>query len=104
MRCSPLLAGDIGGTKTLLATYRVEGARLVQERCSRYSSAEWDDFAALVAHFLDGGEAVDSVALSSNNPWALWALGGCVFAGCGGVVEDLTDSIGVKLPVHNSCR
>lgn len=47
-----LLAGDIGGTKTLLALYRLEGSRLVRGRSQRFLSAEWSDFAALVNHFL----------------------------------------------------
>jgi len=47
-----LLAGDIGGTKTLLATYRLEGGRLEQQRLERYPSQAWPDFAAMVAHFL----------------------------------------------------
>ena len=52
-----LLAGDIGGTKTLLALYRLEGGRLIRGRTERFVSAEWDDFAALVNHFLaDGSE------------------------------------------------
>ncbi|MCP9815278.1 glucokinase [Synechococcus sp. GreenBA-s] len=50
-----LLAGDIGGTKTLLATYRLEGGALIQQRAERFPSADWDDFAALVTHFLAGG-------------------------------------------------
>ena len=52
-----LLAGDIGGTKTLLALYRLEGDRLIQGRCERFPSADWDDFAALVNHFLAAGPA-----------------------------------------------
>jgi len=52
-----LLAGDIGGTKTLLALYRLEAGQLVQGRSQRFLSAEWDDFAALVNHFLAAGEA-----------------------------------------------
>ena len=52
-----LLAGDIGGTKTLLATYRLEGGALIQQRAERFPSADWDDFAALVNHFLAGGAA-----------------------------------------------
>ncbi len=52
-----LLAGDIGGTKTLLATYRLEGGALVQLRCERFASAAWDDFSALVRRFLAGGGA-----------------------------------------------
>ena len=31
-----LLAGDIGGTKTLLALYRLEGGQLIQGRCERF--------------------------------------------------------------------
>lgn len=48
-----VLAGDIGGTKTLLAAYRLEGDQLIELRRERYSSAEWDDFAQLINHFLD---------------------------------------------------
>jgi len=55
-----LLAGDIGGTKTLLALYRCAGDQLVQQRCERYVSAAWDDFAALVNHFLAAGEPGES--------------------------------------------
>ncbi|MEY4298663.1 MAG: glucokinase [Cyanobacteriota bacterium] len=50
-----LLAGDIGGTKTLLALYSLEGGRLSQGRSERFVSADWDDFAALVNHFLAAG-------------------------------------------------
>ena len=52
-----LLAGDIGGTKTLLALYRLEEGRLIHGRSERFVSAEWDDFAALVNHFLAAGPA-----------------------------------------------
>ena len=47
-----ILAGDIGGTKTLLATYQVDGDQLIEQRRERYSSAEWHDFAELLNHFL----------------------------------------------------
>lgn len=50
-----LLAGDIGGTKTLLALYRLEQGRLIQGRCERFPSADWEDFAELVNHFLASG-------------------------------------------------
>ncbi len=50
-----LLAGDIGGTKTLLATYAVREGRLVQLRSARYASAAWSDFSAMVRHFLAEG-------------------------------------------------
>ncbi|MEI6359546.1 MAG: glucokinase, partial [Synechococcus sp. ELA619] len=47
-----LLAGDLGGTKTLLATYQVDGTSLIKTRSERYASGQWPDFNALVAHFL----------------------------------------------------
>ncbi len=47
-----LLAGDIGGTKTLLSLHAADGLEtLAQER---YSSADWPDLAAMVNHFLEG--------------------------------------------------
>ena len=49
-----LLAGDIGGTKTLLALYHLQGGRLIKGRSQRFRSAEWDDFSQLVNHFLAG--------------------------------------------------
>ena len=47
-----LLAGDIGGTKTLLATYRLQAGRLELLRRQRYLSGAWADFAAMVSDFL----------------------------------------------------
>ena len=48
-----LLAGDIGGTKTLLSLYRLgEAGRLEQLVEQRYSSAEWPDLAPMVSQFL----------------------------------------------------
>lgn len=47
-----LLAGDIGGTKTLLSLWRSGSdglERLVEER---FVSAAWDDLAPMVCHFL----------------------------------------------------
>ena len=47
-----LLAGDIGGTKTLLSLHAAAGLEtLAQER---YISADWPDLAAMVNHFLEG--------------------------------------------------
>jgi glucokinase len=47
-----LLAGDIGGTKTLLALYRSEEHGLTEVVSERYFSADWDDLAPMVRHFL----------------------------------------------------
>ena len=55
-----LLAGDLGGTKTLLATYQVEGTGFIKTRSERYASGHWPDFNALVAHFLAGCEVQPS--------------------------------------------
>lgn len=47
-----LLAGDIGGTKTLLSLHAADGLEtLAQER---YTSADWPDLATMVNHFLGG--------------------------------------------------
>ena len=47
-----LLAGDIGGTKTLLALYESKGGQLIQLQAERYPSADWPQFPDLISHFL----------------------------------------------------
>ena len=54
-----LLAGDIGGTKTLLTTYRLAHGQLHRQRSERFVSADWDDFTALVNHYLEGEAAAE---------------------------------------------
>ena len=46
-----LLAGDIGGTKTLLSLYGADALGLLAQE--RYISADWVDLAPMVRHFLD---------------------------------------------------
>ena len=101
-----LLAGDIGGTKTLLALYGVEHGELRQRRCERFVSAEWDDFSALVKHFLASGPSDEPHPVSAcfavagpvrggrvqltNLPWLLEE--GPLAAACGlGAVELVND-------------
>lgn len=101
-----LLAGDIGGTKTLLATYRIEHGELQQLRCQRFPSADWADFSALVNHFLAGASADEPHPVSAcfavagpvrggrvqltNLPWLLEE--GALAAACGlGRVELVND-------------
>jgi glucokinase len=101
-----LLAGDIGGTKTLLALYGVEHGELRQRRCERFVSAEWDDFSALVNHFLAYGPSDEPHPVSAcfavagpvrggrvqltNLPWLLEE--GPLAAACGlGAVELVND-------------
>ncbi len=47
-----LLAGDIGGTKTLLSLYSWDGASLLLLNGERYPSGDWDSLAAMVHRFL----------------------------------------------------
>lgn len=50
-----VVAGDIGGTKTLLALYRLEaGGALSLVRSQRFPSADWPDLAPMLQAFLDG--------------------------------------------------
>jgi len=55
---SLLLAGDIGGTKTLLSLWRAGGERPERLLEERYVSAAWDDLAPMVSHFLAGAGAL----------------------------------------------
>lgn len=51
-----LLAGDIGGTKTLLSLYSWDGHSLERLREQRFVSPEWDDLAPMVRRFLRDAE------------------------------------------------
>lgn len=58
-----LLAGDIGGTKTLLALYQLQaGGELELLRSERYLSANWDDLAPMLATFLGAGQPAPAAA------------------------------------------
>ncbi len=90
-----LLAGDIGGTKTLLALYRLEVGGALSLLCSqRYPSSDWDDLAPMVQAFLadhpqaGAGDAIPAAACFAvagpvqggrarltNLPWRLEAAG-----------------------------
>jgi len=52
-----ILAGDIGGTKTRLAVFDVEGGRLDTLSEASYPSGEYASFDAIVRDFLDGTAA-----------------------------------------------
>lgn len=75
-----LLAGDVGGTKTILAL--VDGGAVV--RRETYRSAAFPDLSTLVAGFLDGaaagvghacfgvaGPVLDDVCQATNLPWRI---------------------------------
>ncbi|MEB3354538.1 MAG: glucokinase [Cyanobacteriota bacterium] len=66
-----LLAGDIGGTKTLLALYRADGPELELLVSERYSSVDWPDLGAMVNQFLgrcSQGELPGSACLAVAGP------------------------------------
>ncbi len=50
---SHLLAGDIGGTKTNLATFRLEGQKLALLRNERYHSADFPGLNSILREFLE---------------------------------------------------
>ena len=78
MSCSTLLAGDIGGTKTLLSLYQASAKGLVLLASERYVSAEWPDLAPMVQRFLEGPAAAHSAGLPAA---ACFAVAGPVQAG-----------------------
>ena len=58
-----LLAGDIGGTKTLLALYQLQaGGDLELLRYERFVSADWDDLSPMLSSFLSAGEPTPAAA------------------------------------------
>src|SRR5882757_11550092 len=79
-----ILAGDVGGTKTRLALYRVEGSRLVRTVVEKFSSTEASGLSSLVASFLKSKNEKPSAACfgipgpvrngkvkTTNLPWQL---------------------------------
>lgn len=50
-----ILAGDVGGTKTLLGLFERDGRRLAAARISIFASADWPNFEAMIAAFLSEG-------------------------------------------------
>lgn len=76
------LAGDIGGTKTLLALYALRAGALHLEREASYPSREHAQFDEILDHFLQGeqlngasfgvaGPVVDGRCVTTNLPWVL---------------------------------
>jgi len=78
MSCSTLLAGDIGGTKTLLSLYQASAQGLHLLVSERYLSGEWPDLAPMVQQFLDGPAAACGAGLPDA---ACFAVAGPVQAG-----------------------
>jgi glucokinase len=79
-----ILAGDIGGTKTILALYAQHGGHLVCEREVSVPSRDYADFADIIEAFLGShrpelrgasfgvaGPVVDRRCVTTNLPWVL---------------------------------
>jgi len=65
-----IVAGDIGGTKTLLGVFRDTDAGLVEIRTGRFASRDYDSFGALLAAFLaaEPGRRFDAACLAVAGP------------------------------------
>ena len=65
-----ILAGDIGGTKTVLALYQQENGELQQREMAVYGSREFSTFQEILATFLmeNGGPAIQFACLGVAGP------------------------------------
>ena len=70
MQSKPIrvLSGDIGGTKTRLAVFAVDGARLHTERERDYASKDYALFDDLLGDFLQGSDIPDRAAFGIAGP------------------------------------
>ncbi len=80
-----ILAGDIGGTKTILALYQLEKTKWICCKKNNYSSASFDTFGSLLGEFLSAevdlqvqsvcigvaGPVVNGDCVTTNLPWVL---------------------------------
>jgi glucokinase len=79
-----ILAGDIGGTKTLLSLYEREGERLIPRHFGKFRSTEFETLDRLVHHFLSihgadadsacfgvPGPVSEGAVRTTNLPWVL---------------------------------
>lgn len=79
-----LLAGDIGGTKTVLALYPAEGSPLTPIKKERFASQDYNSLNEIVAEFLGTARALllrasfgvagpvkDGLAQITNLPWVI---------------------------------
>ncbi len=80
-----ILAGDVGGTKTILALYQLENSEWICFKKKQYSSADFDTFEELLSDFLGevtglslqcvsigvAGPVVNGNCVTTNLPWVL---------------------------------
>lgn len=65
-----ILAGDVGGTKTNLALFRAEGARLSRQRLRSFPNRRYGGLEEILGEFLAGGAAVETVCIGVAGPVA----------------------------------
>lgn len=99
----PILAGDIGGTKTSLACYREHDGRLVASREANFVSADYPSLEAVLARFLEpdedfaaaafgvAGPVTDGRCQATNLPWVIEQ--GSVSAALGGIPVELANDL-----------
>src|SRR5271155_1816736 len=78
-----VLAGDIGGTKTLLGLYRIEGGTPALLREKHYATRDFKTLEEVASDFLSGAWAIDAacfgvpgpiiggVSHATNVPWTM---------------------------------
>lgn len=84
-----ILAGDVGGTKTVLALYDFDGSSLQEVRKELYPSGQHESFTELVLQFLGDGRGIDAASfgiagpvkeqrcVTTNLPWVIDAAELC---------------------------
>ena len=91
------LAGDLGGTKTLLSLFTSVDGQLQALEGQRYASAEWTSLEAMLTHFLEGlpselerpatsciavaGPVQNGQAKLTNLPWEMSEASLCAATG-----------------------
>jgi len=79
-----ILAGDVGGTKTLLALYECENNKLVELNAKSFVSRDFENLETIIKYFLKGrevfpisaafgipGPVVNGKVKSTNLPWTI---------------------------------
>ncbi|WP_130537601.1 glucokinase [Thiomicrorhabdus indica] len=78
-----ILAGDVGGTKTVLAIFSQDSGELIEHRKQTFPSGQHTEFVDLVEEFLQGEEGVstavfgiagpinDQKCITTNLPWMI---------------------------------
>jgi glucokinase len=82
-RSRVVLAGDVGGTKTRLGLFRVDGSDIRSLRSQTFPSKEFSDLESIIERFLEGeehlcaatlgvaGPVVAGAAVATNLPWKI---------------------------------